>query len=105
MLLTLIRTIGWIQTGMGIYVAMHLIGISLFLECVLLTYQIKPIPSSIRKYILHIIGLLALGAVTGVFLFDIAGIFILRLWEYPAFSSIKTRGDTPKCQPRGVSIF
>lgn len=85
---TFIGIIGWIRIGTMAYVLMHLVGLAIFLESVLLAYQIKPIPSSIRKYILNIIFLIILGIATGVFLFDITGLFIFHLWGYPIFSPV-----------------
>lgn len=85
---TFIGIIGWIRIGTMAYVFMHLVGLVVFLESTLLAYQIKPIPPSVRKYILNIIFLLILGAVTGVSLFDVAGLFIFHLWEYPVFSPV-----------------
>lgn len=80
--------IGWIQTGTIVFVIMHLVGIALLLESVLLAYQIKPTPSNAYKHILQTIKLIILGAVAGVFFFDIANFFIFHFYDYPIFSPI-----------------
>lgn len=81
-------SVGWARIGSGVYPALQLASTVIFLESLLFITGIHSHWKRLRDYLKHLLFLVVLGALLGIFIFDIAGLFIFKAWDYPAYSAL-----------------